>query len=69
MLKIESKTRIKILQLCDFVDNYEKIEGMIVQQYYLKKQVNRSVKNNEKIGLKYIVEKLKESLKITSHLR
>jgi hypothetical protein len=30
MLKIYSKTRINILELGDFVDNYEKIEEMIV---------------------------------------
>lgn len=30
MLKIESKLRIKILELGDFVDNYEFVEKMIV---------------------------------------
>ena len=29
MLKIESKTRIKILELCDFVDNYQNIEELV----------------------------------------
>ena len=36
MLKIESKLRIKIMELGDFVDNYENVEEMIVQQFYLK---------------------------------
>ena len=30
MLKIESKNRIKILELSSFVDNYEEIEKIIV---------------------------------------
>ena len=31
MLKIESKYRIKIIELSHFVDNYEQIEKLIVQ--------------------------------------
>ena len=31
MLKIESKNRIKIIELSDFVDNYEEVEKLIVQ--------------------------------------
>ena len=30
MLKIESKYRIKILELSDFVDNYKEVEKLIV---------------------------------------
>jgi len=30
MLKIEAKLRIKIMELGDFVDNYEFVEKMIV---------------------------------------
>jgi hypothetical protein len=30
MLKIESKNRIKILELSNFIDNYEKVEKIIV---------------------------------------
>ena len=30
MLKIESKSRIKIIELSNFVDNYEEVEKLIV---------------------------------------